>query len=129
MALRTTEDRVALLIQYDRTFITDLQPFIDDASLIVDNVIAVAPLPAAALLEVVERYLAAHLVMVTSGQISMEKVRSIQVQYGTLLDKGFAITHWGTTAMMLDTTGRLAALNSRLLSGGGVKQFFWAGTV
>jgi len=125
---RTTDDRVALLIQYDRTFITDLQPFIDDASLIIDNVVAIAPLPTDALLELVERYLAAHLVMVTSGQVSMEKVRSLQVQYGTLLDKGFAITHWGTTAMMLDTTGRLAAFNTRLMQGGIGKQFFWAGT-
>ena len=124
---RTTEDRVALLIQYDRTFITDLTPFIDDASLIIDNVVAIAPVPAANLLELVERYLAAHLVMVTSGQVSMEKVRSLQVQYGTLLDKGFAITHWGTTAMMLDTTGRLAAFNTRLMEGGIGKQFFWAG--
>jgi hypothetical protein len=125
---RTTEDRVALLIQYDRTFVTDLQPFIDDASLIIDNVVAIAPIPADNLLELVERYLAAHLVMVTSGQVSMEKVRSLQVQYGTLLDKGFAITHWGTTAMMLDTTGRLAAFNTRLMQGGIGKQFFWAGT-
>lgn len=124
---RTTDDRVALLIQYDRTFITDLQPFIDDASLIIDNVVAIAPLPADNILELVERYLAAHLVMVTSGQVSMEKVRSLQVQYGTLLDKGFAITHWGTTAMMLDTTGRLAAFNTRLMQGGIGKQFFWAG--
>jgi hypothetical protein len=125
---RTTDDRVALLIQYDRTFITDLQPFIDDASLIIDNVVAIEPVPADNLLELVERYLAAHLVMVTSGQVSMEKVRSLQVQYGTLLDKGFAITHWGTTAMMLDTTGRLAAFNTRLMQGGIGKQFFWAGT-
>lgn len=128
MAVRTDEDRVALLIQYDRTFVTDLQPFIDDASLIIDNVVAIAPLPTDAMLELVERYLSAHLVMVTSGQISMEKVRSIQVQYGTMLDKGFAITHWGTMAMMLDTTGRLARLNARILAGGGVKQFFWSGT-
>lgn len=126
---RTTEDRVALLIQYDRAFITDIQPFIDDASLIIDHVVAIAPLPTVASLEVVERYLAAHLVMITSGQVSMEKVRSIQVQYGTLLDKGFAITHWGTTAMMLDTSGRLSAFNTRLMSGGIGKQFFWAGTV
>jgi hypothetical protein len=125
---RTTDDRVALLIQYDRTFITDLQPFIDDASLIITNVVAIPLVPADEHLELVERYLAAHLVMVTSGQVSMEKVRSIQVQYGTMLDKGFAITHWGTMAMMLDTTGRLAALNARILSGGGIKQFFWAGT-
>ena len=124
---RTTDERVALLIQYDRTFITDLQPFIDDASLIIDNVVAIAPIPATNMLELVERYLAAHLVMVTSGQVSMEKVRSIQVQYGTLRDKGFAITHWGTTAMMLDTTGRLAAFNTRLMQGGIGKQFFWAG--
>lgn len=125
---RTDEDRVALLIQYDRQFITDLQPFIDDASLIIDNVVAIAPSPTAVMLELVERYLAAHLVMVTSGQVSMEKVRSLQVQYGTLLDRGFAITHWGTTAMMLDTTGRLAAFNTRLMQGGIGKQFFWAGT-
>ena len=125
---RTTDDRVALLIQYDRTFITDLQPFIDDASLIIDNVVAIAPVPEDALLELVERYLAAHLVMITSGQVTMEKVRSLQVQYGTLLDKGFGITHWGTTAMMLDTTGRLAAFNTRLMHGGIGKQFFWAGT-
>ena len=124
---RTTEDRVNLLIQYDLTIITDIQSFIDDASMLVDNIVAIAPLPSTALLEIVERYLAAHFIAIADPRVDTEKVKSLQTKYQYLLDKGFAITHWGTTAMMVDTTGRLAAFNNRLLDGNGPKQFFWAG--
>ena len=125
---RTNEDAVALIIQVDRTIITDFDPFMASADIIVDNVVAVAPIPSDARLELVARYLAAHFIAIAQGQIQMEKVKSIQQQFATYVDKGFAITHWGSTAMMVDTTGRLAAFHTRLMEGGGVKQFFWAGT-
>jgi len=124
---RTNEDAVALIIQVDRSIITDFDPFMDSADLIVDNVIALAPIPSVASLELVARYLSAHFIAIAQGQIQMEKVKSIQQQFATYVDKGFAITHWGSTAMMVDTTGRLAAFHTRLMTGGGVKQFFWAG--
>jgi len=127
MAVRTTEDAVSTIIQYDRLVIPDVDPFILAASLIVDNVIAIAPLPSTALLELVERYLAAHLIRVTDPQVQQEKVKSLMQTYATLLGKGFAITHWGSTAMSLDYTGRLAAFNNRLIDGYGKLQFFWAG--
>lgn len=126
--MAVSEDDIIRVIQRDVSIIPDIQPFIDDAGVVIETIVGSANM-SARIFDLVVLYTACHLIAVTQGQISMEKVRSIQVQYATLLDKGFAITHWGTTAMMLDPTGRLAAFNARILAGGGVKQFFWAGEV
>lgn len=124
---RTTEDRVQLIIQYDTTVIPDIQPFIDDANIMVTAIVATDDTPSAASLELIERYLAAHLIAITDPRVDTEKVKSLQTKYQYLLDKGLGITHFGTTAMAMDFTGRLAAFNTRLTKGGGLKQFFWAG--
>lgn len=127
MAIRTTEDKVQAIISYDFSLIPDIDQFIADASLIVDNVVAIDSRASAATLELVERYVCAHLLAVTDPRVKREQVKSLAVEYAISLDKGFGITTYGTVAMTVDTTGRLAAFNNRLITGGGIKQFFWAG--
>ena len=124
--MAVVDDDVRRIIQVDSTVIPDIDPFIADALVLVENVIGSTRVSARTY-DIVTMYLAAHLVMITQGQIQSEKVKSLQTQYATLLDKGLGITHWGTVAMTMDTSGRLAAFNTRLVSGGGLKQFFWAG--
>jgi hypothetical protein len=121
-----TEDDVRRLVAFDAARIPDIQPFIDDAVLMLNNVIGNRL--DTATFDLVTRYLAAHLVAVSDPRVNMEKVKSLQVRYDTKLDKGLGITHFGTTAMMLDSSGRLAAWNNQIINGGGLKQFFWAGT-
>ena len=128
MAARTTIERVVRLIpDYDTELIPDIQPFIDDASVLVDEIIAIDPRATAASMEMTERYLSAHLVCITDRQTNTEQVKSILVTYQSLLRPGLELTHYGAQAMRLDTTGRLAGWNARTNDGGGPKQFFWAG--
>jgi hypothetical protein len=124
--MAVSEDDVRRLLSFDSARIPDVQPFIDDAVLVLDNVIG--DVLSVAVFDLVTRYFAAHLIAVSDPRANMEKVKSLQVRYDTKLDKGLGITHFGTMAMMLDTSGRLAAWNTRVLSGGGIKQFFWAGS-
>jgi hypothetical protein len=123
--MAVTEDDVSRLLSFDRDRIPEVQPFIDDAIIVLNNVIG--DRLDSATFDLVTRYMAAHLIAISDPRVSLEKVKSLQVRYSTRLDKGLAITHFGTTAMMLDSSGRLAAWNERLTSGGGIKQFFWAG--
>jgi hypothetical protein len=127
MAIRTTEERVQAIISYDLSLIPEIDQFIADASLIVDNVVAIDSRASAATLELIERYICAHLIAVTDPRVKREQVKSLAVEYAISLDKGFGITTYGTVAMTVDTTGRLTAFNNRLITGGGIKQFFWAG--
>jgi hypothetical protein len=121
-----TEDDVRRLVAFAADRIPDVQPFIDDAVLMLTNV--VEDRLDDDTFDLVTRYLAAHLIAVSDPRVSMEKVKSLQVRYDTKLDKGLGITHFGSTAMLLDSSGRLAAWNNRVITGGGIKQFFWAGT-
>jgi hypothetical protein len=121
-----TEDDVRRLLSFDASRIPDVQPFIDDAVIVLNNVIGDAL--ASDMFDIVTRYFAAHLIAVSDPRANMEKVKSLQARYDSKLDKGLAITTFGTMAMMLDTSGKLAAWNTRVVTGGGLKQFFWAGT-
>ena len=125
MPATTTITAVQKIIEYDTVLIPDLQPFIDTAILLVTEVVDIAPAPSDELLEAVTRYLAAHLVSMTDKQIQSEQVKSIQVSYQFKLDMGLALSHFGSMAMMLDSTGRLSQHNKRLVDGTASIQFFW----
>lgn len=127
MAVRTTISAVQKIIVYDTVQIPDLTPFIASASLLVDEVVAIAPSPSAGILEVVERYLTAHLVAITDPRTASEQVRSLQQSFQYKLGMGLALTHHGSMAMLLDTSGRLARWNTRAVDGAGGLQFFWSG--
>jgi len=128
MAVRTTPEAVDLIISYDTTLIPDLTPFIASASLLVDTIVDIPTAPSDAILEVVERYLCAHLIGITDPRLGSEQVKSLQASYQYKLKEGLGLTHWGQTAMLLDTTGRLARYNQQLIEGRGTVQFFWAGS-
>ncbi len=112
---RTTIAAVQKIISYDQVLIPDIQPFIDDASLMVTNIIGTAA--SAQTLEMVERYLAAHLIGISDPRIQSEQVRTIQASYQVRLSDGLGITHYGATAMQLDTSGKLSRWNKSVISG------------
>ena len=127
MATYTTEAAVNKIIEYDTTLIPDITDFIAGAENIVAEVIDIDTLPTPASLELVSRYLAGHLIAITDQQVASEQVKSLQTSYQYRLSDGLGITRYGIMAMAFDTTGRLAAYNQRIISGGGRLQFFWAG--
>jgi hypothetical protein len=123
--MAVTEDQVTRIILFDAARIPEVQPFIDDAVIMLTNIIGTAL--DTATFDLVTRYMAAHLIAISDPRVNMEKVKSLQVRYDTKLDKGLGITHFGTMAMMLDSSGKLSQWNTQVVSGEGLKQFFWAG--
>lgn len=123
--MAVTEDQVTRIILFDTSRIPEVQPFIDDAVIMLTNIIGTAL--DTATFDLVTRYMAAHLIAISDPRVNMEKVKSLQVRYDTKLDKGLGITHFGTMAMMLDSSGKLSQWNTQVVSGEGLKQFFWAG--
>lgn len=122
---RTTLAAVNKIIQYDSTNVPDPQLMIDSASLMVTNVIGTALDASTA--ELVERYLAAHLIAISDPRIQSEQVKTIQASYQVRLSDGLGITHFGTTAMMLDSSGKLAVWNNKVVKGMVKFDLFWAG--
>lgn len=121
---RTTLAAVNKIIQYDSTNVPDPQLMIDSASLMVTNVIGTALDASTA--ELVERYLAAHLIAISDPRIQSEQIKTIQASYQVRLSDGLGITHFGSTAMMLDSSGKLASWNTRVVKGIVKFDLFWA---
>ena len=126
MPLLTTAEAVQQIIDYDREFIPDLTPFLDTAVALTDTVIGTAL--SNAMLEQVQKYLAAHLIGITDPRLQTAQVKSLLETYQVKLSLGLGVTHFGQVAMTLDTSGKLAAWNTRVVEGKGRVQFFWAGT-
>lgn len=115
------------IIQYDTEFIPDVQPFIDDAVTMLTSIIGTGVLSATAF-DNVTKYIAAHLISVSDPRVVTEQVKSLLVSYQHKLALGLGTSHFGQVAMTLDTSGKLAAWNTRVVEGKGKVQFFWAGT-
>lgn len=128
MPATTTITAVQKIIAFDITVITDVESFITTAGLMVDSIIG--DRINSTQQEIVCRYLAAHLISITdnSTRIQSEQVKSLQVAYSNRLSDGLALTHWGSMAMQLDTSGKLANWNKAVISGkAGAFDLFHAG--
>jgi energy-converting hydrogenase Eha subunit H len=123
---RTTLAAVNKIIQYDSTNVPDPQLMIDSASRMVTNIIGTSLDVDTA--ELVERYLSAHLIGISDPRIQSEQVKTIQASYQVRLADGLGLTHFGTTAMMLDSSGKLAVWNNKVVKGMVAFDLFWAGT-
>jgi hypothetical protein len=133
---RTTKALVAGIIEVDSNVIPSdaaMAPFIEVASELVtewctgDNGPATAY--AVARLELIERWLAAHFYTVRDPRAASEGVSGgPTATYQSAVDRGFDTSHYGQTAMRLDTNGGLTRLNSSILRGGGNVRVVWAGT-
>ena len=111
MAVRVTEPEVAALIETDSTL--SLAPFIATATALTDYVSSKDSngLLTTALLLEIEKYLAAHFYEHRDSQYIEKKTGDasavFQGEFGMRLDS----SKWGQTALMLDVSGTLAALN------------------
>lgn len=124
MARTTSEQVIGILIsgkQYDAKTTPDLTGFIETASAVVDRVITCAGrkevILTDALLELIERWLSAHFYAHADQLFTSKSTAgasgSFQGQTGMHLES----TQYGQTAMDLDYSGCLAAINKGARAG------------
>ncbi len=140
MALRTDEDSVAAIIEVDEEIALD--PFMTAANLLVNRIVApaegdddllyyeVGDADDDAALTVIETWLAAHFYAIRDPRNTFTAVSSIMDRFQSQVDLNLSVTHYGQQAMVLDTSGALAAYN-RTLEKGPIKRrvgVTWLGT-
>lgn len=110
MAIRTTMDNVVALVKVPAD--TDVSPFIESASLIVDEELQNQGLSDARL-ELIERYLAAHFVAlaVEGGALIKTSAGLASDTYADIYGKGFHSTRFGQQALAFDPTGKISKLS------------------
>jgi hypothetical protein len=123
MATRTTAELVGGLIELDLTI--DVTPFIFTASELVTEHCEGQGYTVERL-ELIERYLAAHFYTLRDPRVVSERAGPVQATYQSKVDLNLATSHYGQTAMMLDTVGGLAVLNNRKAKR--VHSVTWLGT-
>lgn len=123
---RTTETAVGLIIELDDDI--DITPFIEAANALVEELLEPAGYDDARL-ELIERWLSAHIYATRDPRPVSEAAGSVSTTYQSKVDIGFKNSHYGQMALRLDTKGLLAALDARIEKGGLVLPIvFWAGS-
>ncbi len=111
---RTTSVAVALIIEVDDDI--SLTPFIEIANAFVTECCSTDDYDATRL-ELIERWLAAHCYTVRDMRAEAEGAKGMTEKKQSKVDLGFDSSHYGQTAMRLDTAGGLAALNEQTKRG------------
>jgi hypothetical protein len=133
--MRTTKSLVAKIIELDATIVTsnsDMAAFGDPASAMVDFACTGTNGPkveyTAEQLELIERWLTAHLYTARDPRTVSEKAGSVGATFQSKVDLGLNSSHYGQTAMRLDTNGGLAKVEKDTKDGGPpAVGGFWAG--
>lgn len=107
--------------------ITDLTPYIDSASAVVDRVVATALSNKSITLsaveqELIERWLAAHFYTVMDPLYMSKSTRGASGSFQRKTGEGFECTDYGRTACQMDYSGSLRAIGLRQFASGA-----WAG--
>ena len=110
---RTTPALVAGIIEVDNAI--DLAPFIAAAGSLVD-VVEEKSDHTAELLELIERWLSAHFYTVRDPRAVSEKAGPVGVTYQSKVDLNLSTSHYGQTAIVLDTSGTLKRLSKGVRS-------------
>lgn len=111
--LRTTPALVEGIIQVQED--VDLLPFIYGANSLVTNVCSNSGYSDGyvnSTMELIERWLSAHLYTIFDNQLSMAKAGTVMVGYQYKISYGLKNSMYGQQAMLLDTAGNLAALDN-----------------
>lgn len=109
MAIRTTDEAVAGIIEVDSSILLD--PFIETAANLVDRVAAADSTVSSATLELIERYLSAHFYTLRDPRPTSERAGPVGASYQSRVDLGLKTSHYGQMAITLDPTGVLKALS------------------
>jgi len=116
--VRTTKAQVESIIELDVSVVPDdaaMEPFITVANELVTECCTDTAGPDTEYtderLELIERWLAAHLYTHRDPRYISEKAGSTAGAFQSRVGLGFDTSHYGQTAMRLDTNGGLAKLN------------------
>ncbi len=131
---RTTRTLVAEIIELDVSIVPNdaaMLPFITVANELVTEVCAEPAGPKVAYtaerLEYIERWLSAHFYTNRDPRTSSESA-GVSASYQSQIGLGLDTSHYGQTAMRLDTNGGLSKLNEDAKKGKPKVSGFWAGT-
>lgn len=131
---RTTKTDVEGIVELDASVVPDdaaLLPFITIANeLVTECCVTGGPDTPYTddRLELIERWLTAHFYTVRDPRTTNEKAGSVGATFQSKVDLGFDTSHYGQTAMRLDTNGGLAKLNSDMKKGKPRVGVAWLGT-
>lgn len=113
---RTTSAAVALIIEVDANI--GLDPFIEVANAFVTQCCTdLTEDYTATQLELIERWLSAHMYTIRDMRAKREKAGSVSQELQSRVDLGFDTSHYGQNAMRLDWHGGLASLNEQIKRG------------
>ena len=111
---RTTIAAVQGILLTDYNGTSSLQPFIDTATLVVDRANELAAeedvVLSAALLEMMERWLAAHFYCCSDKPYESRAVKGSSAKFAGKTAMYFEATLYGQMAMRLDTSGSLQSI-------------------
>jgi len=117
---RTTSALVGGIIEWDsdtsKSTHIPLTPFIEVANELVTECCTSGSHTDARLTKI-ETWLSAHFYTIRDMRAESEKAGSVSQKLQSKVDLGFDTSHYGQTAMRLDTEGGLAALNERIKNG------------
>lgn len=106
MAARTTTAKVKEIVV---TSMSDLEPFITAANIVVTNRLSGSGLSSDTLAEI-ERWVAAHFVVCKERQPTSKRIGETEESYNWNTNTGLLRTSYGQAAIALDTTGTLSKL-------------------
>ena len=116
--MRTTRAQIAGIIELDAEIVPDdnaMEAFISIASEFVTECCTGTSGPTSsyseARLELIERWLSAHFYTNRDPRLTNEKAGPVGGTFQSKVDLGFDTSHYGQTAMRLDTNGGLAEVN------------------
>lgn len=119
---RTTADRVRILLGSDYNGTTDLAQFAADASVVVDRVVLMAAKKGITLssaeLEMVERWLAAHLYQMNDPGYTSRSNGGASGSFDGGSGEGWEGTRYGRTAVRLDYSNSLRNMDKQQRAGG-----------
>ena len=109
MAKRTTSVKVQAILDTEQS-LEQIEAYIDIATLMVDEVAVVGTLTTAMLAEL-ERWLTAHLIVITKERRGIEEEidGDTRVKYSDVFGEGLQSTDYGQMVAQIDTTGTLKA--------------------
>lgn len=118
MTIRVTDSEVFEIID---TSLTNIDPFINSASLIVDGYLLSKGL-SDEILKQIELYIAAHLLSLKDPRTKSVRVDVLSESYQGQWGLGLNGTSYGQTAILLDSSGTLGALtkNGKITTSFGV---------
>lgn len=109
--MRTTPSQVEGIIEVDSDTWPDITPFIEIANDLVTEKCTASGYTDARL-ELIERWLSAHFYAIADPRTTSERADTVGESFQHKIGLGFALTHYGQQAMLLDTKGNLASLNN-----------------